>query len=63
MTGWHDKAAGDGGWLYEMSVSYVVDVVGIRKQQDLLTFARKEVLGDSLHVLRTKKDLKTFQFS
>ena len=46
MTGWHDKAAGDGGWLYEMWIPYVVDVVGIRKQQDLLTFARKEVLGD-----------------
>ena len=47
------------GWLYEMRTSDGADVVGIMKWKDLLTFARKEVLVSSLHVLRTKKDLKT----
>ena len=54
MTGWRDEAVGDGGWLYEMRALDGADVVGIRKQQDLLSLSRKEVLvsragGDRTH--------------
>ena len=40
------------GWFYEIRTPYVADVVRIRKQKDLLTLARKEVLvaGAGLNV-------------
>ena len=40
-------------WLYELRALGVADVVEIMKWEDLLTFARKEVLGDRAGGVRT----------